>query len=175
MASAAKIEPETLERYRVRLRYKVAYHLGGFCPDIDDIVQETLARFLRAYEEDKIRNPENAPAFLSGVCNNVILEYRRRIWKEPVMEPGMLPSKGWVSPEAEAIEMREAISVALAELSSRDQHLLRAFYLQEKTKEEICRALKMTDPQFRVALFRAKDRFRNVYKEWLKRMEGKRH
>jgi DNA-directed RNA polymerase specialized sigma24 family protein len=45
MASAAQLAPEVLESYRVRLRYKVSYHLGGFCPDVEDIVQETLARF----------------------------------------------------------------------------------------------------------------------------------
>lgn len=175
MATAAKIELETIERYRLKLRYKVAYHLGGFCPDIEDIVQETLARFLRAREEDKIRNPDSMSAFLSGVCNNVIQEYRRRIWKEPSMETETLPGKGWVAPEAQAFEMREVISATLAELSSRDQEILRTFYLEEKEKEEICRSLHMTDSQFRVALFRAKDRFRHAYGHWVKRPEDKRH
>jgi RNA polymerase sigma-70 factor (ECF subfamily) len=175
MATAANIEPETIERYRLKLRYKVAYHLGSFCPDIDDIVQETLTRFLRAVEDDKIRNLESAAAFLSGICNNVIQEYRRRIWKEPTVETDSLPNPGWVPPEAQVLEMREIISVTLAQLSERDQEILRAFYLEERSKEEICISLSMTNAQFRVALFRAKDRFRSAYHQGLKRKTGKRH
>ena len=78
-----KLEPETIDRYRRKVRYKVCYHLGSFCQDVEDVVQETLARFLRAIQDDKVRNPESVGAFLSGICNNVILEYRRRFWKEP--------------------------------------------------------------------------------------------
>jgi RNA polymerase sigma factor (sigma-70 family) len=175
MATAANIEPQTIERYRLKLRYKVAYHLGGFCPDIDDIVQETLARFLRALEEDRIRNLDNVPAFLSGICNNVIQEYRRRIWRETPVEPESMPGGGWVPPEAQVLEMREIISVTLAELSNRDRELLTAFYLAERSKEEICQSLGMTDTQFRVALFRAKDRFRSAYRKSLKRSHDDRH
>jgi DNA-directed RNA polymerase specialized sigma24 family protein len=78
-----KFDPDRIERYRRKLGYKVCYHLGSFCPDIEDVVQETLTRFLRAIRDDQIRNPESVGAFLSGICNNVIQEYRRRLWKEP--------------------------------------------------------------------------------------------
>lgn len=77
-----KFDPDTIDRYRCKLRYKVCYHLGSFCQDVEDVVQETLTRYLRAIRDDKIRNPESIGAFLSGICNNVILEYRRRLWKE---------------------------------------------------------------------------------------------
>jgi RNA polymerase sigma-70 factor (ECF subfamily) len=105
----------------------------------------------------------------------VIQEYRRRIWKEPTVETDSLPNPGWVPPEAQVLEMREIISVTLAQLSERDQEILRAFYLEERSKEEICISLSMTNAQFRVALFRAKDRFRSAYHQGLKRKTGKRH
>ena len=68
----------SLERLRLKLRYKVLYHVGHGCADVDDLVQESLARFIRAEQSQKIRNTEEFGAFLNGVCRNVILEYRRR-------------------------------------------------------------------------------------------------
>jgi len=160
-------DAETIERLRRRLRSKVRYHVGTFCPDVDDLIQETLARFLRAVEDDNIHNPNNLGAFLSGICNHVIHEYRRRLWREvpsemEAREPGAMPV------EAEAIELREAITEALADLSDRDCHLLRSFYLDEKSKDEICAEAGLSDSQFRVALFRAKARFRKVYRSRVK-------
>ncbi len=170
------ISPEEIERYRARLRYKVWHHLGSFCPDVEDIVQETLTRFLSASREGKIRNPDRPGAFLSGVCNNVIAEYRRRLWRENPAEPAQdfpqeresASRQPAVPPELEAIEMREVIDACLAQLSARDRGLLQAFYLREENKLEICRLLGWSDGQFRVALFRAKDRFRKIYGERLK-------
>ena len=60
------LDSSTLERYRLKLRYKVSYHLGSSCPDVDDIVQETMLRFVRSMQAETIRNPESIAAFLSG-------------------------------------------------------------------------------------------------------------
>ena len=79
------------------MRYKVLYHLGHNCADVDDLVQETLTRFLRAEQRRQIRNTEEFGAFLNGVCRNVILEYRRRIRREPMpirMYPYRTPAYG---------------------------------------------------------------------------------
>ncbi len=171
VADPAELDAPTIQRYRAKLRYKVWHHLGSFCPDVEDIVQETLSRFLRARRDGKIRNPDGTAAFLSGVCNNVILEYRRRLWKEPLANPepdGVPEREAVVAPEVEAIERQDAIDAALAQLSDRDRQLLRAFYLDERSKAEICSSLGWSDVQFRVALFRAKNRFRTVYCQRLK-------
>jgi len=159
-----KLDSGAIDRYRRKIRYKVCYHLGSFCQDVEDVVQETLTRFLRAIQDDKVRNPDSVGAFLSGICNNVILEYRRRLWKEPMDLDPEAP-EGTVAPESELLDLREAIDAALAELPKRDREILRAFFLQEKTKDEICGSLGLSDVQFRVALFRAKDRFRKIYRQ----------
>lgn len=58
--------------FQRRLNSKVRFHVGNYCPDVDDLVQETLARFQRAISEDAVRKPESIGAYLSGICNNVI-------------------------------------------------------------------------------------------------------
>lgn len=165
----------SIDRLRLKLRYKVLYHVGHGCADVDDLVQETLVRFFRAEQRNQIRNTEEFGAFLNGVCRNVILEYRRRVRREPVMEPDMpIPDAG-SRPEAEVLEMRDAIDHSLAELAERDRLILRSLYLEGKEKEDICKEWGMTDAQFRVVLFRAKERFRRVYGTELKRTGAAEH
>ena len=159
----------SIERLRLKLRYKVLYHVGHGCADVDDLVQESLVRFFRAEQRQLIRNTEELGAFLNGVCRNVILEYRRRVKREPNIDPEMpLPDAG-VRPEAEIFEMRDSIDNGLQELAERDRAILRSLYLEGREKEDICREWTMTDAQFRVVLFRAKERFRRAYGMEMKR------
>lgn len=161
--STAELDSATLERLRLKLRYKVLYHVGHNCADVEDLVQETLARFVRAGQRSQIRNTEEFGAFLNGVCRNVILEYRRRLRREPVSDQKTeLPERG-VRPDAEILEMRDSIDQSLAELSDRDRAILKALYLEGREKDEICAEWHMSDAQFRVVLFRAKERFRRAY------------
>jgi RNA polymerase sigma-70 factor (ECF subfamily) len=155
-------EPD-LEHIRLKLRYKVLYHVGHGCADVDDLVQETLARFLRAEKRSQIRNTEEFGAFLNGVCRNVIMEYRRHSKRETALDDdSSIPERG-VRPEADILEMRDAIDFSLADLAERDRSILRALYLDGRDKDEICRDWEMTDAQFRVVLFRAKERFRRAF------------
>jgi RNA polymerase sigma-70 factor (ECF subfamily) len=159
----------SLERLRLKLRYKVLYHVGHNCPDVDDLVQETLARFVKASQQNQIRNnSEEFGAFVNGVCRNVILEYRRRVRREPLADPEIPVRDTAVRPDADVFEMRNAIDQSLAGLAERDRMVLSRLYLEGKEKEEICREWGMTDAQFRVVLFRAKERFRRNYPGGLK-------
>jgi RNA polymerase sigma-70 factor (ECF subfamily) len=164
-----ELNEPSIDRLRLKLRYKVLYHVGHNCADVDDLVQESLVRFFRAEQRQLIRNTDELGAFLNGVCRNVILEYRRRIRREPTIDPDTpIPDLG-VRPEAEILEMRDAIDNGLKELAERDRMILRSLYLEGKEKEDICREWGMSDAQFRVVLFRAKERFRRVYSAEMKR------
>jgi RNA polymerase sigma-70 factor, ECF subfamily len=166
---------EDLEALRPRLRFKVCYEVGFLCPDVDDLVQETLARFLLASQKEQVRNPEAAGAFLNGICRNVILEYRRRSQRDEPMPEVVPEPPGKALPKAELFELREAIARGMLELPDRDRRILRAFYLEEKTKEEILKQAGMTDQNFRVVLCRAKERFRRIYVEQTKHRALSRH
>jgi RNA polymerase sigma-70 factor (ECF subfamily) len=163
-----EIDDQMVEAFRHKLRFKVRYHVGAVCPDVEDLVQETLVRFLRFAKEEKIRNTANLGAFLNGVCNNVILEYRRRLWRDDPGAAEFGDDRYSLQPEVELMEVREAIEAGLAQLSDRDHAILRYLYLEDQSREEICRTLGISDAQFRVVLFRAKDRFRKIYHENLK-------
>lgn len=158
---AGALSPADWEGFRHRLAIKVRYHVGYFCPDVEDLVQETLARFQRALNSDAIRKPESIGAFLSGICNNVISEYRRGLWRDVPYDAELHPEPS-EPPTARLLELRDAIDAVLEQLGQRDREVLTAFYLQERGRDEICRALGVSDAQFRVIIFRAKDRFRRL-------------
>ena len=63
----------------------------------------------------------------------------------------------------------------MTQLSQRDRDLLRAFFLEERDKEEICRSMGLSDAQFRVAFFRAKKRFKTIYDQSVKRTAPEKH
>ena len=166
---------EDLEKLRPRVRYKVSYDVGFYCPDIDDIVQEALMRFMLAVREEKIQNPAALGAFINGICRNVVSEYRRRNMRdEPMPEVVPEPPRKSIA-EAELLELRQAIAKGMEQLSDRDRRVLHAFYLEEKSKEEILKQTGMTDENFRVVLCRAKERFRAIYLEQTKRRGNSRH
>jgi RNA polymerase sigma-70 factor (ECF subfamily) len=157
------LSESSLERLRLKLRYKVLYHVGHNCADVDDLVQESLARFIKAAQKEQIRNTQELGAFLNGVARNVIMEYRRRVRREPNLDEDIQIPETRVRPDAEIFEMRDAIDNGLAELAERDRDILRALYLEGRDKDEICNDWNISDAQFRVVLFRAKERFRRVY------------
>jgi RNA polymerase sigma-70 factor (ECF subfamily) len=166
---------EDLEKLRPRLRFKVCYELGFYCPDVDDIVQETLARFLVASNQQHIHNPSALGAFLNGVCRNVISEYRRRNMRDEPMPEVVPEPPGKGIGEADLFNLRQAISHGLEQLSERDRRVLRSFYLEEKSREEILREMNMTDENLRVVLCRAKERFRAIYLEQTQHRGPSRH
>jgi RNA polymerase sigma-70 factor (ECF subfamily) len=166
---------EELEKLRPRVRFKVCYDVGFFCPDVDDIVQEALMRFMVAARDDKIRDPAALGAFLNGICRNVVSEYRRKNLRDEPMPEVVPEPPGKSIAEADLLELRQAIAKGMEQLSERDRRVLGAFYLEEKSKDEILRQTGMTDENFRVVLCRAKERFRAIYLEQTKRRGNSRH
>ncbi|MBI1894991.1 MAG: RNA polymerase sigma factor [Acidobacteria bacterium] len=154
-----QISGDVLETLRLKLRYKARYHLGGYCPDVEDVVQETLSRVLAAARDGRIRNAESLGAFASATCQNVIHEYRRGLWREMPFEAGPTDP---VAPADNSLELQDLVARTIAELPERDRALLIAFYLEENAPEEICRDWGLNEGSLRVALFRARERFRKI-------------
>jgi RNA polymerase sigma factor (sigma-70 family) len=155
-----KIPEDALDKLRAKLRFKARYQLGSWCPDVDDAVQETMVRLLRAERDGAIRSLDTWAAFANATCNNVIHEYRRRLWRnapeEATSEEPRSPS------QFSALEARDLVENAIAHLPPRDQQILRAFYLEEKSVDQICGETGINRAHFAVALFRAKERFRKI-------------
>lgn len=136
---------------------------------VDDVRQETFARVLATLRRDGgVRQPERFGAFVNAICKNVLRENSRYLYRNQALQLDQLESPApnkIVDLERELIsqETKEKVRRILAEMKPRDRELLRALFLEEKDKDEICREFGVEREYLRVLLYRAKVRFRSTF------------
>jgi RNA polymerase sigma-70 factor (ECF subfamily) len=136
---------------------------------IEDVRQETFARFFGALREGKIQHPERLGAFVNSVCNNVLLEHYRataRLSSLDDDEPKDFPAPAIdVLGMLAAKETEKRVREILEQLPERDRRLLREVFLEERDKDQVCRDFGVDREYLRVLLHRAKQSFKSVYKK----------
>lgn len=141
---------------------------------IEDVRQETFARVLSTLrKENGLRQPERLGAFVNTVCNNVLFEhYRATSRSESLDEEDRpeLPAAGASAHDvAAANQLREKVREILAGMPPRDRSLLKAVFLDERDRDDVCREFGVDSDYLRVLLFRARQTFKT---EYVKRMGG---
>lgn len=144
---------------------------------IDDVRQETLVRVIATLRrEGGIRQPERFGAFVNSVCKNVLRE-QSRDWQrtQPIQQDQLEPPDKVVDLERVLIshETKDKVREILAEMKQRDRDLLRAIFLEEKGKDEICKDFGVDREYLRVLLHRAKERFRLSFQQGLPSLPGR--
>jgi len=134
---------------------------------IEELRQETFSRVIAALrKQGGVREPERLGAFVNSVCNNVLMEfYRARSRTQPLEDFHLEKVDKVLDLEGLLVtrESQEHIRRILGDLPQRDQQLLRAVFLEEKDKDEVCRSFGVDRGYLRVLLHRAKDKFRLLY------------
>lgn len=134
---------------------------------IEDIRQETFARFFAALRAGKILQPERLGSFVNSMCNNVLLEHYRSGARNDSLddEDGKdFPAKGIDMVSALAAQQTEKkVREILEMLSERDRRLLREIFLEERDKDEVCRDFGVDREYLRVLVHRAKQSFKALY------------
>ena len=135
--------------------------------EVDDIQQETLTRVLRNVQQDRIQQPERLGAFVNTVCENVLREYCRSLYHE-VPAPDDLadivpdPTMGMTDVIAQR-QMQEEVRRILSRLAEKDRCVMKALFLEERDKDEVCREFGVTREYLRVLVHRAKQAFKTQY------------
>lgn len=131
---------------------------------IDDIRQETFLRVLNFLRSDKtMEHPERLGAYVHSVSINVMMELLRASTRHPAMpEDAHQLADGGVDPEKEVVtrERKEMVLSVLEELPEKDRRILRAVFLEDGDKDEVCRRFDVNRDYLRVLVHRAKIRFR---------------
>lgn len=144
---------------------------------IEDIKQETFVRVLKALRsESGIREPERLGAFVNSVCNNVLMEFYRSSSRiEQTDENTPDPPDRTIDLEGFLVSQQTCQHVrrVLQQLPAKDKKLLRALFLEDKDKDEICREFGVDREYFRVLLHRAKQSFRAMYRKSAQATGGK--
>ncbi len=130
---------------------------------IDDVCQETFARVFAVLRKDGgLRQPERLGAFVNTVCNNVLLEtYRSTNRSEELPE---LPATGMDALQIVAArQIKTKVREILLKLPARDRDLLKAVFLDERDRDEVCSQFGVDREYLRVLLHRAKQEFKVEY------------
>ena len=139
---------------------------------IDDVCQETFARVFEVLRRDKgLRQPESLGAFVNNVCNYVLFEqYRSSSRSESLDEPGAPEPAATGSDVLDIIsvgQIKEKVRSILLRLPERDRSLLKAVFLDERDRDDVCRQFGVDREYLRVLLHRAKQEFKIEYMKHL--------
>ena len=143
---------------------------------IEDVKQETFSRALSLIRsEGGLRHAERLGPLVNSICNNVLMEQYRVSGRVESLEDQT--AEWFVETRPDALSMvissdtRERIRRVLDSLNEKDRSLLRAVFLEERDKDEVCAELGVGRDYLRVLLHRAKASFREMYS---KRVDAKR-
>ncbi|MDE3200004.1 MAG: sigma-70 family RNA polymerase sigma factor [Acidobacteriota bacterium] len=135
---------------------------------VEDLRQETFARVLFSLRKpDTLRQPEKLGAFVNSVCNNVLLEYYRSSSRSQSLD-----EEGQTEPvdtHADALSVASSKQLSgkvheiLTKMPARDRTLLKAVFLEERDRDEVCSEFNIDRAYLRVMLFRARQEFKTEY------------
>lgn len=131
----------------------------------DEVVQETLRRALEKLRQGGLERPERLGAFVNSICENVISEVFRSAAPGSAALESIPEPEGSDSTENDFFitkERRALVEGVLKSLSENDRTLLRAVFLEERDKAEICRNMGVSPDYLRVRLQRAANRLRTA-------------
>lgn len=136
---------------------------------IEDVRQETFLRVLRTLRTPEgVRDGRKLGAFVNAVCNNVLLEAYRAQGRATALDSDAYGRVAdTAAPPDDALmtgETRARVRVVLEQLPPKDAKILRALFIEERDKDEICRTFGVDRNYLRVLLHRAKQKFREQYK-----------
>lgn len=146
---------------------------------VEDLRQETYTRVLGALrnkDKDGVRQPERFGAFVNSICNNVLMEFYRSSNRTRPLDDSHLEKPDHAM-DLDGLmvtkQTKERVRQVIEALPRKDRDLLRAFFLEEKDKDEVCHLFGVDRDYFRVLLHRAKDKFRVLYEKDRDGLSGK--
>lgn len=129
----------------------------------EDIVQETFLRSISFLKRGHLDHPERLGAFMCRVCDNITKEYFRKLGRDIAMPENQGdPADESAGSEERLVtdERKRQVRRLLEEMPDRDRRLLRAIFIEDRDKDEVCREFHVDRNYLRVLLHRAKAKFR---------------
>jgi RNA polymerase sigma-70 factor, ECF subfamily len=135
---------------------------------VEDVRQETFVRVFKALSnKGTLREPGRLGAFVNTVCNNVLFEHYRSSSRNQSLDEEGQPEPHASGADALDIasskEMKAKVREILLDLPERDRSLLKAVFLDERDRDDVCREFGVDREYLRVLLHRAKQEFKTEY------------
>jgi RNA polymerase sigma-70 factor, ECF subfamily len=133
---------------------------------IDDLCQETFRITLEKVRRGDVRDPDRLSGFICSLARNLVIDHFRRAARTADAAIPDTPDPA-PDPLAQLLARERAASAraVLAELGSeRDRQILLRFYVAGDSKEDICADYGLSSLHFNRVLFRARERYRELYR-----------
>jgi RNA polymerase sigma-70 factor (ECF subfamily) len=149
-------------------RFLHSWRMTRFGPqEIDEIVSETVCR-LWTRQLEKPLPEKDLPRMGIAIAKNVVID-RFRKYQRNIPVPLEEANEPFVAPQMEEHlireEMRSRVRKVLAELSTRDQDILRRVIIEGQSKETVAQEFGVARGYLRVLLHRAKESFQRHFRE----------
>jgi RNA polymerase sigma-70 factor (ECF subfamily) len=135
---------------------------------IEDVRQETFSRVFAVLRKDGgLRQPERLGAFVNSICNHVLFEHYRSSKGSESLDAEWSPEHPICGADAfdiaSARQLQDKVREILLGLHPRDRSLLKAVFLDERDRDEVCEEFGVDRDYLRVLLHRAKQEFKIEY------------
>ena len=136
---------------------------------MEDLAQDTFQLTLEKIRRGDLREPDKLSGFVCNIARNLAIDYFRRASRHEKMKSEL--HKDSASPpgpldQVLAAEKADIVRRILNELRpARDQEVLFRFYIAEQDKQKICAELGLTSLHFNRVLFRARERYKELYEK----------
>ena len=136
---------------------------------VEELRQEVFVRVFSVLRSaEGIRQASRLGAFVNSVCNNVLLEhYRSSSRTSPLQDdddaPEIPDTKVDILGAVVSKQTAGRVRAVLEGLTERDRRLLKAVFLDEQDKDEVCRDFQVDRGYLRVLLHRAKQTFKSHF------------
>jgi len=162
-------DPQAMLRNMAGLRAQLT-RVTGNMELASDLLHDAVVTALQKLRAGEIRDPTNLDGYVYRVALNHFRNYRRKDKShlensEDPAEPADETESRLVT-DVEVAQWSRLVKQVLQEVRLvRDRELLVRFYLQEESKEELCRAFGLTELHFNRVIHRARDRFRDLLRQ----------
>ena len=162
-------EAELVERYRRGVAIILRAESSNAAA-VDDLFQETFRIALEKIRQGDLRDPRRLSGFICSLARNLVIDHFRKVAARRTTGDVKLGDIASVRADPLETLLRsesgEFVRQVLSEMpSDRDRQMLFRFYVAEDEKDAICRDLDLTSLHFNRVLFRARERYRDLYLE----------
>lgn len=157
------------------VRYFLLRRLGN--DELEDRVHDVFLVVAEAVRNGELRDPARLMGYVRTVVRRTIAGVIQENVSSRVsyadLDSGMFSLADWrLDPERKALENQrtEMVRRLLKGVSQRDREVLRRFYVDEQSQEQICEEMRLSYNQFRLLKSRAKARFSEMGRRVADRM-----
>ena len=132
--------------------------------DVDDIIQDVHSAVYKELRGGNgPREGSKFGAYVNSICNHMVQARARKHHETKELDEDIYTTDEDVLADLITKETTGRVRRTLETMGNRDAEILRAVYLHELDKDEICRRFTVTREYLRVLIYRALEKFRGEY------------